>query len=130
MSSSSKRLFSQALLDVATEANPAKAKPGSASGAYEGSRKEKQRYEYTGKANCGFVELNHMSVWSVKQYKQYLEAVAGVKKVICHPKGSKEMQGNGRNDDHYQARNCFVYSDRCTEPMEFELTRCNHMKAM
>ena len=89
--SCSNRLFSKALRDVATDANPAKAKLGSASGAYEGSRKEKQRYEYTGKANCGFVELNHMSVWSVKQYKQYLEAVAGVKKVICHPKGSEEM---------------------------------------
>ena len=67
MSSSSKRLFSQAVRQMGGEAKLPKAKQGSASGAYEGSRKENVRYQYKDNANCGFIELNQMSVCGNRQ---------------------------------------------------------------
>ena len=102
--------------------------PGSASGTgYGGSRKLKQRYQYNQKTMAGFIELSPNYVLTVEQFRQSLTAVAGVERVIDHPKGTKEEQGN--RGDHFQLQNFYVYSSIIQDqPVEFFLTCFNHIK--
>ena len=66
---------------------------------------------------------------SVDEFKVLLEDVRGVDRVVLHPKGSKEDQGNpGNPGSHYQQHNFFVYSKLFEAGVEFELTRDPHMK--
>ena len=63
----------------------------------------------------------------VDAWKELLESVPGVKRVILHPKGSKEEQGNDGN--HYQKHNFYVYSSAYPSlGWEFELSRHQHSK--
>ena len=101
--------------------------PAACDPAYTGSRRVKQRYEDGEETTAGFIELSQEHVLSTDKFRQLLIAVPGVWQVIDHPKGTKAEQGNP--GDHYQQQNFFVYSNTLDKhPMEFELTRNNHMK--
>ena len=96
---------------------------------YPGSRWVKNRYRYEPSAKCAFIELHPDHVLTPEDWKPLLEAVPGVQKVVLHPKGSKQDQGNV--GDHYQTWIFYVYSHLYPKHgMEFELTRHDHMKLL
>ena len=65
---------------------------------------------------------------AVDEWKEILESVPGVNRVILHTKGSKEQQGNTGN--HYQKHNFLVFSSAypSSAGWEFELSRHPHSK--
>jgi hypothetical protein len=90
-----------------------------------GSRKQKQRLGYQESSTGGFIELKDSL--AVDAWKVLLEGVQGVKRVVLHPKGSKEEQRN--YGDHYQKHNFYVYSSAYPSVgWEFELSRHQHSK--
>jgi len=99
---------------------------------YQGSRKKKMRYEYSGDTWAAFIEWTPRASHGlpsevIESFRQSLTAVPGVMKVELHPKGSKHDQGNPGN--HYQDHNFAVYSNKLPNTyMEFELTRNQHME--
>ena len=105
--------------------------PVSDSAGYAGSRKEKQRYEYSGTSRSGFAELSPAYVMTGQQLFDALQNVPGVARVHWHT--SKRDQGNP-SDNHYMQTNIMVYSksggsSSANSPMEFEVTRNKHSKA-
>ena len=124
------RLFDAALQDV----EQGSAWPGSASRAepkrlwdhvsYGGSRRKNQRFQYAPNSNAGFAELHPTYVPTPEEFFQTLQRVPGVREVKWQT--SKTSQGNAGN--HYMERNVLVYSNLGgNTPIEFELTRHNHM---
>ena len=98
---------------------------------YAGSRRVKQRFEYSENSKAAFVEL-HQDWYPHKNkgpqlFKELLEKVQGVDRVKWQT--SKTSQGNEGNQ--YCERNLLVYSKMLGpgydhKPMEFELTRHQH----
>ena len=90
-----------------------------------GSRKPSQRLGYQESSTGGCIELD--GSLAVDAWKVLLEGVQGVKRVVLHPKGSKEEQRN--YGDHYQKHNFYVYSSAYPSlGWEFELSRNQHSK--
>ena len=103
--------------------------PGSASNerAYKGSRQPRQRYEYAESFRAVFVELSPDHVMNGDELFEALAATPDVESVAW--KTSKTFQGN--IGYHYMERNILVYvSGSARTPIEFQLTRKNHMKDM
>ena len=90
-----------------------------------GSWNQMRRLGYQESSTGGAIELKGRL--EVDAWRKLLEKVPGVKKVILHPKGSKEEQGN--YGDHYQKHNFYVYSYAYPYVgWEFELSRHQHSK--
>ena len=85
-----------------------------------------QRFEYSANSKAGFVELGPQFPWTAEDLYEELERVPGVLKVSWQT--TKTSQGNV--GDHRSERNILVYSSlaRLCQPLEFEVTRNNHMK--
>ena len=100
--------------------------PGSASTQeeYKGSRKEKQRFEYSEDSSAGFVEIHPDCIPSHDEFAGALMSAPHVVKVAW--KKAKSLQGNVGS--HWMERNLQVYVNGFTRPIEFELTRDPHMK--
>ena len=95
---------------------------------YGGSRQLANRWEYAEGAGAGFVELNPKYTPTSDEFFQMLKSVPGITDVRWN--STKTSQRNvGR---HYMERNIVVVSDlgpgSASHPMEFELTRNDHMK--
>jgi len=107
--------------------------PGSASlhghMAYGGSRKEKNRWEYSEGAGAGFAELDKDHTPTEEEFFEMLQRVPGVAHVEWQ--SSKTSQGNP-SQGHHMERNILVTSSlgpgSASHPFEFELTRNDHMK--
>ena len=109
--------------------------PGSASRKgpshifYGGSRQLNQRWEYTPNSGAGFIECTPQFHPTGDEFLKRLRDVPGVTNVEFN--SSKTSQNNiGK---HYMEHNVFVTSekmgpDSVRHPMEFELTRSNHME--
>ena len=100
------------------------------SAGYGGSRKHKQRYEFSEYSRCGFAELSPSVVMTGEQLFDSLKKVPGVDRV--HWNTPKAQQGNA-STGHYMPANIMVYSksggSRTTNsPMEFEITRNQHSR--
>ena len=90
-----------------------------------GSRKLSHRLGYQESSTGGRIELDGRL--EVDKWKELLESVPGVNRVIFHTKGSKEQQGNTGN--HYQKHNFLVFSSAYPSlGWEFELSRHPHSK--
>ena len=90
-----------------------------------GSRKSSHRLGYQESSTGGRIELDGRL--EVDEWKELLESVPGVNRVILHTKGSKEQQGNTGN--HYQKHNFLVFSSAYPSlGWEFELSRHPHSK--
>ena len=106
---------------------PGSAAPGSASAEeYGGSRKLAQRFAYKDGSSAGFVELSPMHVWEGADLYKALSADPAVS--FLQYNSTKASQGN--RGDHYMEQNILVHmSGFPNKPVEFELTRHQHMKA-
>ena len=90
-----------------------------------GSWNQKRRLGYQESSTGGCIELKDRL--AVDAWKVLVEGVQGVKRVVLHPKGSKEEQRN--YGDHYQKHNFYVYSSAYPSVgWEFELSRHQHSK--
>ena len=101
--------------------------PGSASAArgYGRSRKGRQRFEYSETSRAGFVELAPDRLLTEQEIYDALKKVPEV--AIVAWKEAKTSQGNG--GFHYMERNIKVFvPGSANTPIEFELTRNQHMK--
>ena len=108
--------------------------PGAASsgGAYSGSRKSAQRFEYSVHSTAGFVELAPSSFraasWSdrfvaAKEFYNALAKVPGVAEVKW-----QAMKGAG---GHFMEQNVLVHVQGAVgTPLVFELTRNNHLQVV
>ena len=120
------RMLQKALDDVGSDSP----RPGSASHiVYGGSRRRSQRFEYSIGSASAFVELSPAHTPTPLEFFHQLQAVPGVEKVEWQT--TKASQGN--IGDHYCEQNILVYSTlggpgSASSPLEFELTRNNHMK--
>ena len=85
---------------------------------YGGSRREKQRFEYSEGSRSAFVELIPSCKPTPEDFKKYLEDVPGVSRVEWHTRYL------------HQEQNLLVYSSTgpgsVNPPIEFELTRNQH----
>ena len=95
---------------------------------YGGSRRKNQRFQYSSDSPAGFAELVPSYVPTAEEYFRALQQVPGVREVKWHT--TKTSQGHKGN--HYMERNLLVYSDFAGPgynniPIEFELTRHNHL---
>ena len=115
-------MFDQAIRDSSSSV------PGSASTdpPYAGSRKLKQRFEYSESSNAGFVELAPESIPTAEEFRTALMNVPEVQMVEW--KESKRSQGNVGN--HHFEHNLNVWVPGFARPLEFELTRDPHMVDM
>ena len=92
---------------------------------YRGSRKEKQRFEYDVKSTAGFVELSPLHVMTAKDLHDALTADPAITRVVHN--STKSSQGNFGN--HYMEQNLLAHVVGFPDkPVEFELTRHQHMK--
>ena len=65
---------------------------------YTGSRRKRNRFGYSkSSSTSSLIELHRDHVLKPEAWRPLLEAVPGVKKVVLHPKGSKESQDNGKD---------------------------------
>ena len=97
----------------------------SASGSqheYAGSRKVKQRFQYSMKSKSAFAELKVGLRPTKEEFKAMLERVPGVQEVRWQT--SKQDQGNPGN--HYFDTNLLVRGQTGDAYIEFELTRNQH----
>ena len=122
-----KRLFQQAVDDATAAAK----KPASGSQGdhvlYGGSRRLKQRFEYSPNSKSAFVECIPSFMPTPGEFKALLEKVPGVKKV----EWQTTMTSQKNAGKHYCEQNLLVYSSTgpgsASPPVEFELTRNQHM---
>ena len=95
---------------------------------YGGSRRLKQRFEYSPNSKSAFVECIPSFMPTPEEFKALLEAVPGVKKVEW--KNTNTSQNN--IGEHYCEQNLLVYSSTgpgsASPPVEFVLTRNQHME--
>ena len=96
---------------------------------YGGSRGLAQRYEYDEGSGAGFVELHPRHKPTGQEFFKMLQEVSGVTHVEWQ---SSKTSQNNISEEHYMERNILVQSELQPEsvrhPMEFELTRNQHMK--
>ena len=97
--------------------------------AYDGSRKEAARWEYSEETGAAFAELHPDHTPTDEEFFKMLQQVPGVTHVEWNT--SKTSQGNP-SKNHHMERNILVTSSRgpgsASHPLEFELTRNQHMK--
>ena len=97
--------------------------------AYDGSRKEAARWEYSEETGAGFAELHPDHTPTDEEFFNMLQQVPDVTHVEWN--SSKTSQGNP-SKNHHMERNILVTSSRgpgsASHPLEFELTRNQHMK--
>ena len=100
--------------------------PGSASTEeeYKGSRKLKQRFEYSENSTAGFVELAPDRIPSEEEFMNALLSAPDVERVEW--KETQTSQGNVGK--HHMEQNLNVWVPGFARPIEFELTRDPHMK--
>ncbi len=99
--------------------------PGSASAvAYGGSRREAQRFEYSEASRAGFVELSPHPLMTGDCLYAALADDRAVRRVVHNT--TKTSQGNAGN--HYMEQNLLAYVAGFERPVEFELTRHQHMR--
>ena len=89
----------------------------------------KQRLEYNENSRSAFVELHPSFYPTLLEFKEGLEAVLGVERVVWQT--AKAWQRNVGN--HYCQQNLLVYSNiagpsSASRPIEFELKRNQHVK--
>ena len=93
---------------------------------YKGTRKLKQRLEYSENSSAGFVELALDRIPSHQQFFKALKSTPDVDRVEW--KELKTSQGNV--GDHYMEQNLDVWAPGSARPIEVELTRDPHVKEM
>ena len=98
--------------------------------AYGGSRSLAQRWEYSEGSGAGFVELHPRHTPTDEEFFKMLQQVSGVTHVEWQ--SSKTSQNNISKKGHHFGRNILVQSrlgpESASHPLEFELTRNQHMK--
>ena len=97
--------------------------------AYGGSRSQAQRWEYSEGSGAGFVELHPRHTPTDEEFFKMLQQVAGVTRVEWQ---SSKTSQNNISEGHHFKRNILVQSrlgpESASHPLEFELTRNQHMK--
>ena len=97
--------------------------------AYNGSRKQAHRWEYSQKSGAGFAELAPDKVPTEEEFFEMLRQVPGVTRVEWN--STKTSQGTPSNA-HYMERTILVTGSlgpgSASHPIEFVLTRHQHMK--
>ena len=97
---------------------------------YGGSRRLRQRFEYSSDSTAAFVELSPQHTPSPEDLFERLRQVPGVDKVEWQT--TKTPQNNVGK--HYSEQNILVYSSMGgpasgSSPIEFKLARNNHLKS-
>ena len=96
---------------------------------YGGSRGLAQRWEYDEGSGAGFVELHPRHTPTDEEFFKMLQQVSGVTHVEWQ---SSKTSQNNISEGHHFKRNILVQSrlgpESASHPLEFELTRNQHMK--